>query len=125
MSKTLTALDLSKGFRGRQVVRNVSLELDSGEVVGLLGPNGAGKTTSFYMLVGLIDSDGGSVTLDSHDITELPMHARARLGLGYLPQEPSIFRKMSTEQNVLAVLETRAGLSRAERSLRSTELLRE
>lgn len=125
MSKTLTALDLSKAFRSRQVVRNVSLELDSGEVVGLLGPNGAGKTTSFYMLVGLIDSDGGSVSLDNHDITELPMHARARLGLGYLPQEPSIFRKMSTQQNVLAVLETRGGLSRAERGLLATALLRE
>ncbi len=124
MSKTLAATKLSKAFRRRQVVHDVSLELARGEVVGLLGPNGAGKTTSFYMLVGLINADGGSVTLDDHDITELPMHARARLGLGYLPQEPSVFRKLSVEQNLLAVLEARPGLSRTERRLRATELLR-
>ena len=114
MSKILAATNLSKAFRRRQVVHDVSLELASGEVVGLLGPNGAGKTTSFYILVGLINADGGSVTLDDHDITELPMHARARLGLGYLPQEPSVFRKLSVEQNLLAVLEARPGLSRAD-----------
>ena len=125
MSKILAATNLSKAFRRRQVVHDVSLELASGEVVGLLGPNGAGKTTSFYILVGLINADGGSVTLDDHDITELPMHARARLGLGYLPQEPSVFRKLSVEQNLLAVLEARPGLSRAERRLRAAELLRE
>ena len=125
MSKILAATNLSKAFRRRQVVHDVSLELASGEVVGLLGPNGAGKTTSFYILVGLINADGGSVTLDDHDITELPMHARARLGLGYLPQEPSVFRKLSVEQNLLAVLEVRPGLSRAERRLRAAELLRE
>ncbi len=125
MSKTLTAAKLSKAFHRRQVVHDVSLELTSGEVVGLLGPNGAGKTTSFYILVGLINADGGSVTLDEHDITELPMHARAQLGLGYLPQEPSVFRKLSVEQNLLAVLEARPGLSRAERRLRAAELLRD
>ncbi len=125
MSKTLAATKLSKAFRRRQVVHDVSLELDRGEVVGLLGPNGAGKTTSFYMLVGLINADGGSVALDDHDITELPMHARARLGLGYLPQEPSVFRKLSVEQNLLAVLEARPGLSHTERRLRATELLRD
>jgi lipopolysaccharide export system ATP-binding protein len=125
MSKILAATNLSKAFRRRQVVHDVSLELASGEVVGLLGPNGAGKTTSFYILVGLINADGGSVTLDDHDITELPMHARARLGLGYLPQEPSVFRKLSVEQNLLAVLEARPGLSRAERRLRAAELLRD
>ncbi len=122
---TLAATKLSKAFRRRQVVHDVSLELARGEVVGLLGPNGAGKTTSFYILVGLINADGGSVTLDDHDITELPMHARARLGLGYLPQEPSVFRKLSVEQNLLAVLEARPGLSRTERRLRATELLRD
>jgi len=125
MSKTLAAANLSKAFRRRQVVHDVSLDLASGEVVGLLGPNGAGKTTSFYMLVGLINADGGSVTLDDHDITQLPMHARARLGMGYLPQEPSVFRKLNVEQNLLAVLEARPGLSRGERRRRSSELLRD
>ena len=124
-TQRLSALNLSKGFRRRQVVRDVSLELGSGEVVGLLGPNGAGKTTSFYMVVGLIAADGGRVLLDEHDITDLPMHARARLGLGYLPQEPSVFRKLTTEQNLLAVLETRRGMSRADRRLRAATLLRE
>jgi len=125
MSGRLAARHLAKGFRRRQVVRDVSLELGGGEVVGLLGPNGAGKTTSFYMVVGLIDGGGGSILLDDQDITDLPMHARARLGLGYLPQEPSVFRKLTVEQNLLAVLEAQRGTRRAERSLRCAELLRE
>jgi len=125
MSRALTAAKLSKSFRRRQVVQDVSLQLLCGEVVGLLGPNGAGKTTSFYMLVGLIDADGGQVGLDGHDITDLPMHARARLGLGYLPQEPSVFRKLTAQQNLLAILEARAAGTPAERSLRAMELLRE
>ncbi len=121
----LSAKGLTKSFRRRRVVQDVALSLDAGEVVGLLGPNGAGKTTSFYALVGLIPADGGQVLLDGHDITELPMHARARLGLGYLPQEASVFRKLTVEQNLLAVLETRPGLGRADRSLRAAALLRE
>jgi len=125
MSKTLAAANLSKAFRRRQVVHDVSLELSSGEVVGLLGPNGAGKTTSFYMLVGLINADGGSVTLDDHDITDLPMHARAQRGVGYLPQEASVFRKLSVEQNVLAVLEAHPRLRKEQRRTRCTELLQD
>jgi lipopolysaccharide export system ATP-binding protein len=121
----LIAERLSKTLRRRQVVRDVSFSVQQGEVVGLLGPNGAGKTTSFYMVVGLIGSDHGQVTLNGHDITDLPMHARARLGLGYLPQEPSVFRKLTVERNLLAVLETRPGLSRADRALRAASLLRE
>jgi lipopolysaccharide export system ATP-binding protein len=122
---SLIVSNLSKTFRRRQVVRDVSLRLGSGEVVGLLGPNGAGKTTSFYIVVGLIGADGGQVRLGDHDLTDLPMHARARLGLGYLPQEPSVFRKLNTEQNLLAVLETRPRLSRADRRLQAATLLRE
>jgi lipopolysaccharide export system ATP-binding protein len=121
----LSTLSLSKTFRRRRVVRDVSLNLEAGEVVGLLGPNGAGKTTSFYAVVGLIQADQGQVLLDGRDITELPMHARARLGLGYLPQEPSVFRKLTVEANLLAVLETRPGLGRADRRLRAAALLRE
>jgi lipopolysaccharide export system ATP-binding protein len=101
------------------------MELESGDVVGLLGPNGAGKTTSFYMLVGLTPCDEGRVLLDDKDVTRLPMHARARLGLGYLPQEPSVFRKMSVLDNVLAILETRRGLSRSDRRSMAEELLQE
>lgn len=101
----LIVRNLAKSFRRRDVVHDVSLELKAGEVVGLLGPNGAGKTTSFYMIVGLIDSGGGEIILDGKNVTDLSMHARARLGLGYLPQEPSIFRRLTVEQNVLAVLE--------------------
>jgi lipopolysaccharide export system ATP-binding protein len=125
MNGRLSARNLAKRFRRRQVVRDVSLDLDGGEVVGLLGPNGAGKTTSFYMVVGLIDPDAGVVLLGDQDITQLPMHARARRGLGYLPQEPSVFRRLSVEQNLLAVLEAQPGLSRAERRLRCADLLRE
>lgn len=102
----LTAHGLCKTYRSRQVVREVDLELASGEVVGLLGPNGAGKTTSFYMVVGLVRPDSGKVFLDKQDLTELPMFQRARMGISYLPQEASIFRKLTVEQNLLAILET-------------------
>lgn len=101
----LVAQGLQKSFKKRQVVKDFSLEIESGEVVGLLGPNGAGKTTSFYMIVGLIAADGGSVTLDGRELRNLPIHERARLGVGYLPQEASIFRKMTVEQNIRAILE--------------------
>jgi lipopolysaccharide export system ATP-binding protein len=122
---TLRADNLVKRYRRREVVRGVSLGLERGEVVGLLGPNGAGKTTSFYMMVGLVPADGGSITLNDKDVTKLPVHARARLGLGYLPQEASVFRKLSVEDNILAVLETRGDLSRAARKQRLEELLEE
>jgi lipopolysaccharide export system ATP-binding protein len=106
MIEGLVADSLGKSFKGRQVVNSVSLRVKRGEVLGLLGPNGAGKTTCFYMVMGLIQPDYGNVSIDGQDVTELPMYVRARLGLGYLPQEPSIFRGMSVEDNVLAVLET-------------------
>lgn len=121
----LVAEDLVKSYRGRTVVNGVSMRLDAGEVVGLLGPNGAGKTTSFYMMAGLVPADAGRVTLDSHDLTDLPMHARARLGLGYLAQEPSVFRRLNVAENILAILETRQGLSKAEREARCDALLQE
>jgi lipopolysaccharide export system ATP-binding protein len=101
----LRALDLAKSYKSRQVLRDLSLEVESGEVVGLLGPNGAGKTTTFYMIVGLVRPDTGSISLDSADITKLPMYRRARLGIGYLPQEASVFRGLNVEQNVMAALE--------------------
>lgn len=104
---TLSARNLSKAYAGRKVVNGISLDINSGEVVGLLGPNGAGKTTSFYMIVGLIACDQGSIFLDKEEITRMPMHKRARLGLGYLPQEPSVFRKLSVSDNIMAILETR------------------
>ena len=113
---SLVVSNLSKAFNSRKVVKSVSLNVDSGEVVGLLGPNGAGKTTSFYMIVGLIKNDGGSIKLDSEDITGLPMDARARKGIGYLPQEASIFRKLTVEENILGVLEI-AGVASAEQRL--------
>lgn len=102
----LRAVDLRKSYRGRKVVDDVSLEIQQGEVVGLLGPNGAGKTTTFYILVGLARPDYGRVLLDAEDITDLPMYLRARSGISYLPQEPSVFRKLTVEENLLAVLET-------------------
>src|SRR5580698_5991411 len=102
----LQAADLRKSYRGRKVVDNVNLEIQQGEVVGLLGPNGAGKTTTFYILVGLVRPDYGRVQLDDEDITDLPMYLRARNGISYLPQEPSVFRKLTVEENLLAVLET-------------------
>src|SRR5204863_3648215 len=103
---TLRTHNLVKSYSGRTVVRGVSLDVASGEVVGLLGPNGAGKTTTFYMTVGLTAPDAGRVILDGHDVTDDPMYIRARKGIGYLPQEPSIFRGLSVEQNILAILET-------------------
>ena len=121
----LAARDLSKRFKSRQVVKRISLELQSGEVVGLLGPNGAGKTTAFYLIVGLIPCDEGHISLDEQDLTRLPMHRRARMGLGYLPQEASVFRKLSVENNILAILETREDLSRAERESKLESLLDE
>ncbi|GLQ97000.1 LPS export ABC transporter ATP-binding protein [Dyella mobilis] len=103
----LSAEGLQKSFRARQVVRDFAFSIRQGEVVGLLGPNGAGKTTCFYMIVGLIEADGGSIKLDKQDITGLPMHARAKLGIGYLPQEASVFRRLSVSDNIMAVLELR------------------
>jgi lipopolysaccharide export system ATP-binding protein len=107
----LSAQGLQKSFRSRQVVQDFGFEIRQGEVVGLLGPNGAGKTTCFYMVVGLIEPDGGRITLDGEDITGLPMHQRARLGLGYLPQEASVFRRLSVADNIMAVLELRGDLA--------------
>jgi lipopolysaccharide export system ATP-binding protein len=124
MTSTLTTHDLTKSYGGRTVVRGVSIEVASGEIVGLLGPNGAGKTTTFYMTVGLTAPDAGRVVLNGEDVTGSPMYARARKGIGYLPQEPSIFRGLTVEQNLLAILET-LKLSRAERKQRVTELLAE
>lgn len=121
----LVAKEIVKRYRKRVVVDAASLEVASGEVVGLLGPNGAGKTTSFYMMVGLIHCDEGRVLLDERDLTDLPMHARARLGVGYLPQEPSVFRRLSVLDNVLAILETRRDLDRSERRSMAEELLHE
>src|SRR5579884_1414836 len=102
----LEALDLSKTYRGRKVVDNVSLWVEQGEVVGLLGPNGAGKTTTFYMIVGLVTPDSGSVLLEKTDITRMPMYKRAQNGITYLPQEPSVFRKLTVEENLMAILQT-------------------
>jgi lipopolysaccharide export system ATP-binding protein len=121
----LRAERLAKSYKSRQVVRDLSLEVASGEVVGLLGPNGAGKTTAFYMIVGLIPCDAGRIELDGVDVTHLPMHRRARLGIGYLPQEASVFRRMSVEDNILAILETRMDLDRAGREQRLAELVEE
>lgn len=122
---TLRAENLLKRYRRREVVRNVSMELARGEVVGLLGPNGAGKTTCFYMIVGLVPADGGRIFLNGVEVTNLPVHARARLGLGYLPQEASVFRKLTVAENILAILETRPGLKRVDRGKRLQELLDE
>ncbi|HSG88765.1 MAG TPA: LPS export ABC transporter ATP-binding protein [Pseudomonadales bacterium] len=122
---TLRAEGLRKSFRKRTVVKDLSLDIASGEVVGLLGPNGAGKTTAFYMIVGLVPCDGGRIELDGQDVTRLPMHARARRGLGYLPQEASVFRKLSVADNLMAILETRHGLSAEDRDRRLEELLEE
>ena len=121
----LSVRDISKSYKLRKVVKSISLEIKSGEVVGLLGPNGAGKTTAFYMIVGLIPADKGTILLDGHDLTALPMHRRARMGLGYLPQEASIFRKLTVEQNILAILENRNDLDRAGREEELEKLLDE
>ena len=121
---TLTVENLHKRFRSREVVKGISLSVEAGEVVGLLGPNGAGKTTCFYLILGLISADAGRITLDGRDLTPLPIHARARAGLGYLPQEASIFRGLSVRENLLAVLELN-GTPRARRRARTDELLEE
>lgn len=120
----LIARNLEKSFRRRKVVKDVSLELKSGEIVGLLGPNGAGKTTIFYMVVGLIPPGRGEILLNDQVITNLPMYRRARLGIGYLPQEPSVFRKLNVEDNILAILDT-LELSQTERQFRLETLLKE
>jgi lipopolysaccharide export system ATP-binding protein len=121
----LQARSLQKSYRSRQVVRDLSLEVGTGEVVGLLGPNGAGKTTAFYMIVGLIPADGGSILLDERELTDLSIDQRARLGIGYLPQEASVFRKLSVADNIMAVLELRRDLDRMARERRLEELLTE
>ncbi len=121
----LSAKGLKKRFRSREVVRNFGFEINEGEVVGLLGPNGAGKTTCFYMVVGLIPADAGVITLDDADITGQPMHIRARRGIGYLPQEPSVFRRLSVADNILAVLELRDDLDAAGRRQELEKLLDE
>ena len=120
----LVALGLAKWFKHRKVVDDVSLDVQRGEVVGLLGPNGAGKTTSFYMMVGLLPADGGRIFLEGEEITALPMYQRCRRGVGYLPQESSVFRKLTVEENILAILETQ-DLSRTDRRARLAELLAE
>jgi lipopolysaccharide export system ATP-binding protein len=120
---SLETRGITKHYNDRRVVDDVSLEVRGGEIVGLLGPNGAGKTTCFYMIVGLVAADRGSIVLDGNDITDLPMHRRARLGVGYLPQEPSVFRHLTTADNVRAILETRTDLSRSERRDALEELL--
>ncbi len=124
MSK-LEAQGIAKRYRQREVVKELTLTIESGEVVGLLGPNGAGKTTAFYMIVGLLRCDRGSILLNGQDITRQPVHRRAQLGLGYLPQEASVFRKLSVADNIRAILETRSGLNRAARQAELEELLEE
>ncbi len=121
----LETRDLSKSYKGLEVVKKINLSVESGQVVGLLGPNGAGKTTSFYMVVGLVRSNSGRILLNGQDISHLPMHSRAKLGIGYLPQEPSIFRKLTVAENIMAVLETDKKLSPQQRSLRVEQLLEE
>ncbi|UPG95401.1 LPS export ABC transporter ATP-binding protein [Luteibacter aegosomatissinici] len=121
----LSAQGLQKRFRARQVVRDFAFSIREGEVVGLLGPNGAGKTTCFYMVVGLIPADGGQIKLDQQDITGLPMHARAKLGIGYLPQEASVFRRLSVADNILAVLELRENMTQKQREDELESLLDE
>ncbi|MFU8893078.1 MAG: LPS export ABC transporter ATP-binding protein [Luteolibacter sp.] len=122
-SAVLFAENLRKVYGGRAVVDGVSISVEPREIVGLLGPNGAGKTTSFYMIAGLVPPDAGTVHFRGHDISQMPMHRRARLGLGYLPQEESIFRKLSVRDNLMAILETRSSLTRGERNDRADELL--
>ncbi|MDH3315962.1 MAG: LPS export ABC transporter ATP-binding protein [Gammaproteobacteria bacterium] len=122
---TLAARGLAKRYSSRAVVNDVSFSVESGEVVGLLGPNGAGKTTSFYMVTGLVPADAGRVHLNGNDITDLPIHQRARLGLGYLPQEPSVFRKLTVAQNIMAILETRPGYDQSDRERRLGKLMKD
>jgi lipopolysaccharide export system ATP-binding protein len=125
VSSVLSARNLVKQYKKRAVVRDVSLSVKAGEIVGLLGPNGAGKTTSFYMIVGLVPADGGVIELDGKDITDLPMHSRAKLGVGYLPQEASVFRKLSVADNIMAILEIRQDLDKAGRQEELERLLNE
>ncbi|MGB0893936.1 MAG: LPS export ABC transporter ATP-binding protein [Parashewanella sp.] len=125
MEKTLTAKHLAKSYKSRQVVKDVSLSVKTGQIVGLLGPNGAGKTTTFYMVVGLVKSDKGEIYIDNDDLTLDPMHLRARKGIGYLPQEASIFRKLSVYDNIMAVLQTRKELTKAQREEQLEHLLEE
>ena len=121
----LEALNLAKSYRGRRVIRDVSISMDSGEIVGLLGPNGAGKTTCFYMILGIVPADSGRILLGGEDITRLPMYGRARKGIGYLPQEASVFRRLTVAQNILAILQTRKTLSRQRMQEKLEELLQE
>ena len=121
----LEANALAKAYRGREVIKDVSLSVEQGEIIGLLGPNGAGKTTCFYMIVGLISADRGAIRLQQNDITRLPIHQRARLGVGYLPQEASVFRKLSVYDNLMAILETRKDLTQAQREEKAQALLEE
>jgi lipopolysaccharide export system ATP-binding protein len=121
----LSAANLAKSYKGRQVVKQVSITVESGQVIGLLGPNGAGKTTCFDMIVGLIPVDKGSITIDDHDISHYPMHKRARKGVGYLPQQASIFKKLSTEDNIRAILETQTTLSKQQKKTKLEQLLEE
>ncbi|MCL1143761.1 LPS export ABC transporter ATP-binding protein [Shewanella gaetbuli] len=122
---TLTAENLAKSYKSRQVVKSVSLTVQTGQIVGLLGPNGAGKTTTFYMVVGLVKSDNGRILIDNDDLTDDPMHLRARKGIGYLPQEASIFRKLTVHDNIMAVLQTRKSLTQDERIQQLEHLLEE
>ena len=123
--KTLTARNLAKKYRNRWVVSDISIDINNTEIVGLLGPNGAGKTTSFYMIVGLVRPNKGSVSINKNDITHLPLHKRAELGLGYLPQENSIFRKLSVKDNIMAILELQKNLSENDRNEKLSYLLEE
>ncbi|KZZ50405.1 MAG: LPS export ABC transporter ATP-binding protein [Saccharospirillaceae bacterium] len=125
MIKTLKAENLAKSYNGREVVKDVSMSVQSGQIVGLLGPNGAGKTTCFYMIVNLVQADKGRIKIDDEDISHLPMHGRAQKGIGYLPQEASIFRKLTVADNIMAILETRKDLTRGERQQRLEGLLDE
>lgn len=120
----LETKQLKKSYNGRNVVNSIDIQIKKGEIVGLLGPNGAGKTTTFYMIVGLIKPDNGSIIFNDEDITDLPMHRRAKKGIGYLSQEPSIFRKLTVEENIMAILETQ-GIPRKERKARLGRLLEE
>lgn len=122
---TLSVQHLAKSYKRRQVVKDVSLKVSQGQIIGLLGPNGAGKTTTFYMIVGLVNSDKGQIYLDDTDLTLLPMHERARRGIGYLPQESSIFRKLTVRDNLMAILETRKSLTAVEREEKVDALLEE
>jgi lipopolysaccharide export system ATP-binding protein len=121
----LSASHLAKSYKGRKVVEDVSVSIESGQIVGLLGPNGAGKTTCFYMIIGIVPQDKGRILIDDTDITHLPMHGRAAKGIGYLPQEASVFRRLSVKENIMAILETRKDLNRKQRMEKVEQLLQE